>query len=103
MARGGSTSCSVDLIVPGPAFQTKSEPGFSGPCSAIERTSVFQVGHFSRSVSSCQTDSGSAAICTCARATAGAFSWISIALLLSGRCLHAAVNGLPRVAVLLAS
>ncbi len=60
--RGGSTSSSVETIVPGPAFQRNSEPGATGPSNDIDLTSGFHCGHCSKPVKTSQTTSGGAAI-----------------------------------------
>jgi outer membrane biosynthesis protein TonB len=78
IARPGSTARSVEVIVPGPAFQRKRVPGSSGPSSDAEPTSGFQLGQPSMSPRTSQTTSGGASIVVAALATAGAARSISI-------------------------
>jgi hypothetical protein len=52
----------VDVIVPGPAFQRKTDPTAIGSGADIDFTPAFQLGQRLKSVSTSHTTSGGAAI-----------------------------------------
>src|SRR5687768_7570828 len=70
---GGWTSWIVEVIVPGPARQRKTEPCSRPPSKDIDLTSGFHRGQLSRSVRTSQTASGLAAISISSAAPTGAF------------------------------
>src|SRR5580765_8343158 len=79
--RGRSTRWSVEVIVPGPAFQRKSDPSASPPCIETARTSGFQVGQASIPERTSQTTSGAAEISVSLTPTTGAcplIEWSSV-------------------------
>src|SRR4051812_3553450 len=79
--RGRSTRWSVDVIVPGPAFQRKPDPSARPPCIETARTSGFQVGHASIPERTSQTTSGAAEISVSLTPTTGAcplIAWSSV-------------------------
>src|SRR6185295_7800721 len=79
--RGRSTRWRVDVIVPGPAFQRKSDPSARPPCIETARTSGFQVGQASIPERTSQTTSGAAEISVSLTPTTGAcplIAWSSV-------------------------
>ena len=78
ICQGGSTRWIVEVIVPGPAFQLNTDPGATGPCTAIDFTSGFQLGQCSKAVSTSHTASGAAAISISLAPTTGARSLIAV-------------------------
>src|SRR5918996_2990061 len=97
---GASTRSIVDVMVPGPAFQRKTDPAARSPCTDIDFTSGFQLGQFSRSVSTSQTACELAAISISAVLTTGAFLLTSMAVnnLHGARTAAACWSG-PRIAI----